>query len=355
MTVAEDLYERYKDALRTGHVALLRDRLEDALRAYREAAAIAPDRAVPRSGLAGVLVRLGRIDEAIDEYGLALERAPRDEGALLGWAEALMAAGRPAAAAAALDRAAEVQEDADRLPEASDTLRRAQESAPSPARARRLQALVRRLRDSTGDQAAGEALSRALRLLEGPAAEEPAEGEAGITGPAGTAGPDETVGPAAVATFGTAVEVESPKGAAETAAESTTTDPAVLVEAAEEALAGGDATLARDRWIEAAAALGGVGLFEAGLDAAEQALALDPGASEPHLVLAGLYLDHGWRALAARKLRLLDRLLALDGDAAGRERLAARAGSLLDEFPEEASGPAAGAGAEAPAGDAGPG
>ena len=37
------LYERYKDALRRGHVAALRGRNEAAVDAYGEAAEIAPD------------------------------------------------------------------------------------------------------------------------------------------------------------------------------------------------------------------------------------------------------------------------------------------------------------------------
>ena len=36
--MSDALYERYKDALRRGHVAALRGRLDEALAAYREAA-----------------------------------------------------------------------------------------------------------------------------------------------------------------------------------------------------------------------------------------------------------------------------------------------------------------------------
>ena len=45
----EALYERYKDALRRGHVASLRGRLEEALAAYAEAASIAPERSTPHT------------------------------------------------------------------------------------------------------------------------------------------------------------------------------------------------------------------------------------------------------------------------------------------------------------------
>ncbi len=43
------LYEGYKEALRRGHVAAVRGRLDVALAAYREASRIAPDRALPLS------------------------------------------------------------------------------------------------------------------------------------------------------------------------------------------------------------------------------------------------------------------------------------------------------------------
>jgi len=39
--MTDDLYERYKEALRTGHVSVLRGSLEEALAAYKLAAEIA--------------------------------------------------------------------------------------------------------------------------------------------------------------------------------------------------------------------------------------------------------------------------------------------------------------------------
>ncbi|HEY6058431.1 MAG TPA: tetratricopeptide repeat protein, partial [Candidatus Limnocylindrales bacterium] len=113
--MSEPIYERYKDALRRGHVAALRGRLEQAIDAYVEAAGIATERPLPHTSLGGVLVRLGRIDEALASYEAALERAPRDESALHGRAEALARANRPAEAADALDLVAEVQQTAGRL------------------------------------------------------------------------------------------------------------------------------------------------------------------------------------------------------------------------------------------------
>ena len=168
--MTDDLYERYKEALRLGHVAVLRGALEEALTAYRAAAVIAPSRALPHTSLGGALLRLGRLEEALVEYAAAVARAPHDEGALLGQAEALTTAGMRCEAAMALDHVSEIQEAAGRLPEAADTLRRALELEESPDRARRQRGLRRETRLSAGDQAAEQLLAKALRLRDEPAA-----------------------------------------------------------------------------------------------------------------------------------------------------------------------------------------
>ena len=56
----EALYERYKDALKRGHVASLRGHLEEALRAYADAASIAPERSTPHTSAGTALMRLRR-------------------------------------------------------------------------------------------------------------------------------------------------------------------------------------------------------------------------------------------------------------------------------------------------------
>jgi len=185
--MADDLYERYKEALRLGHVAVLRGTLEEALTAYRAAAVIAPSRALPHTSLGGALLRLGRLDEALVEYAAAVARAPHDEGALLGQAEALTMAGKRAEAALALDHVSEIQEAAGRLPEAADTLRRALELEETPERARRQRGLRRETRLSAGDQAAEQLLAKALRLRDEPvtaAYPAPRPGPVGATVPA---------------------------------------------------------------------------------------------------------------------------------------------------------------------------
>jgi tetratricopeptide (TPR) repeat protein len=198
--MTDDLYERYKEALRVGHVAVLRGTLEEALTSYRTAAEIAPSRALPHTSLGGALLRLGRLEEALVEYAAAVARAPHDEGALLGQAEALTAAGQRGEAARVLDHVSEIEEAAGRLPEAADTLRRALELEETPERARRQRGLRRETRLSAGDQAAEQLLARALRLRDEPALRAP-----DAAGPAAATAQDHsahtaTGAPAAVAT-----------------------------------------------------------------------------------------------------------------------------------------------------------
>jgi len=166
--MTDDLYERYKEALRVGHVAVLRGALDEACDAYRTASGIAPSRALPHTSLGGVLLRRGHLEDALVEFAAAVARGPHDEGALLGQAEALTAVGQRVDAALVLDHVSEVQEAAGRLPEAADTLRRAMELEESAERSRRQRGLLRQIRLSDGDQAAEQLLARALRLRDEP-------------------------------------------------------------------------------------------------------------------------------------------------------------------------------------------
>lgn len=286
--MSEVPYERYKDALRLGHVAALRGRLDAAAAAYREAASIAPDRALPYVGLGGVLARLGRADQALDAYTAALDRAPSDEAALHGRADVLAATGRPAKAAETLDRLAAILEREGRLADACDVARRALELAESRGRRRQVESLIAKLRTATGDASAAEALARALSVLE-------------IVSPVDT----------------------MPKAP----------DPALLTLAVEEALEAGHLEEARRRALVAAAGHRAVGQYQAAMDACYQALAILPSDPEAHLALAELYLDRGWRGPAADKLVLLGRLALLTGDGATRARLCYLAAA---RFPDDA-------------------
>ena len=62
--MSDSLFDRYREVLRAGHVAVLRGRLEDAAASYREAALLAADRALPRTALGSVQLRLGQPEQA---------------------------------------------------------------------------------------------------------------------------------------------------------------------------------------------------------------------------------------------------------------------------------------------------
>ncbi|HSG85515.1 MAG TPA: hypothetical protein VLA23_04180 [Candidatus Limnocylindrales bacterium] len=289
--MSEAVYERYKDALRRGHVAALRGQVEAALSAYAEAASIAPERALPHVGIGGLYQRVGRPADALVAFETALARAPRDEAALAGAAEALQALVRPVDAAASLDLLAGVQEADGRLLEALET----SALALSLAESRERRAAVRRLLDGARavdpTDAAGETLARAERLLEGPV--------------------DETWSPAA----GTPDE-SSPEEASGREPEPPA-DVSALEARAEAALADGDLVTARSALVAAADALADDGLPDAALDACYRALAIDPTEPSVHLALVRRYRQRGWDRLADDKLALLARLdeLATTGGA----------------------------------------
>jgi tetratricopeptide (TPR) repeat protein len=307
--MTESLYEGYKDALRRGHVAALRGRLENALAAYREASRIAPDRALPYVGLGGVLARLHRVDEALAAYRVALDRAPDDEGALRGRADLLAAEGRAAEAATTLDRLAGTLERAGRLADACDVARRALELAESRGRRRLVRALVERLRESSGDPTVADALARAMSVLE----------------------VDPAAAPETAAVAGEADEpVEPPPPKARSVPPP---DPVALRRAFEAAIDAGDTDQARKGAVASADAYRTVGQFHAAIDACYEALAIAPADPGIHFALAQLYLDRGWRTLAADKLVLIGRLARLTGDTATQARLC---DLVVRRFPDDA-------------------
>jgi tetratricopeptide (TPR) repeat protein len=301
--VGNSLYERYKDALRRGHVAALRGRLDAAIIAYDEAAAIAPDRSLPHASIGGILVKMSRLDEAVAAYDRALALGPRDETALRGRADVLARLGRRVDAAETLDRLADVLDGAGRLAEACDAARRALELAESRPRRRQVEDFVERLRASSGDQAADRALAQALRFLE-PPPPPPLPEPAAAEGEARAEAPSEP----------------EPEVAAEPEPEPEV-DAVAVGAAAEAALHAGDTVAAHEGFLAAARAHRRDGHSAAAIDACYLALAVGPDDPELHLLLVDLYLDRGWRSQAADKLLLLGRLAALSDDAATRERL----------------------------------
>jgi hypothetical protein len=379
---SNSLYERYKDALRRGHVASLRGKHEAAIGAYSEAASIAPDRALPHTAIGGILVKMGRPADATESYGRALKLAPRDEAALRGQADLLTAAGQRVEAAELLDRLAEVLDGSGRLADASDAARRALELAESRERRRQVESYATRLKAATGDDAAAKALAQVLRVLEPPvgaaaaaavvapeAIEPPVEEvPAAVPEPAEAAPEPEPVaaGEAGPEATGAELEAEPQPGAAQAvpkpqgeqlpigeaaiaaaaaldrapvaepeleAEPEPTIDPFVVGREAEEALARGDAAAARDGLLAAAAAHRREGRSFAALDACYLALAVAPADVDLHLMLTGLYLERGWRAPAVDKLLLLGRLADLADDAGTRQRLCALASHELPDEP----------------------
>ncbi len=240
------IYEEYKAVLRRGHLAVLRGELEAALEAYREAAGIVPERALPHTSIGTVELRRGRPGDALAAFEAALQRSPDDEGALAGLADALAALGRRAAAAEALDRLAGLLEANGRIAEACEAVSRALDLAESRSRRAAMVALVERLRASPLDAAAEAALARALRVLGGPVpapsgsasgagpgrgvAGAPLGGDAAVSGRIEEAPIREAVPPVEATPEGAepAEAVESPEGARE---------PLELAEVAEEPVA----------------------------------------------------------------------------------------------------------------------
>jgi tetratricopeptide (TPR) repeat protein len=336
------LYERYKDALRRGHVAALRGRHDAAIDAYGEAAEIAPDRALPHASIGGILAKMNRPADAIASYRRALDIAPNDETGLRGIAEALVRLGRRAEAAAALDRLADGLDAAGRLADATDAARRALELAESRTRRTHLEALVSHLRASESrDETADRALEKAAAVV---AAPEPSTDD--TSGAAAEVAPWPALATDAVdavpapqspdAGFDTAVE----PAAGETL-EATDAQPEPIAEpaglgialgvVAEAQLHAGELGEARDGLLAAARAHRRAGRLVAAVDACDLAISIAPADPDVHLLLAELYLDRGWRSLASEKLQLLGRITMLDGDAGTRERLCAIAGARLPE------------------------
>lgn len=302
--MSQALYERYKDALRRGHVAAMHGRWEAALAAYVEAATIAPERALPHASIGSVYLRSGRPLEALAAFDAALARSPRDEAGLGGRAAALEALRRPADAASSLDDLAAVQEADGRLADACDTARRALALAESRPRRRTVESIVARLREAEADGPRSEALTLALQLLETSAvADRGAAGAPGSDLMDAEAPPAPADGPPPIPALGELLE---------------------LADRAEAAAAAGDPVTARALLLEVAHGHARTGRPDAALEACGAAMALGGADPAPHLALSDLYLERGWRSLASDKLGLLDRLAELAGDESTRAAVRAR-------------------------------
>lgn len=90
----DDVYARYREALKLGHQEAAEGRFSEALRHYQLAAEVAADRALPHIGIGGMNLRLGRARDALAAYDRALVAEPNNLDALGGRAAALLANGR---------------------------------------------------------------------------------------------------------------------------------------------------------------------------------------------------------------------------------------------------------------------
>jgi tetratricopeptide (TPR) repeat protein len=344
-----DLFEEYKEALKKGHVAVLRGELHDAIEHYRAAAAIAPDRPLPYSSLGGVLLRLGRTAEAVGAYEEAVRRGPTDETALGGQSDALLSAGRRAEAAQLLDRLATVQLEKGRQPEALATrgLARAVRAAggipepdtgqeplaPSPPRAGEPASppVEHGAAPPDGSQGAGQ-ISALRAAMSAPAQAIP---DAAASNAAGTDGATPEV-----------ASPDAPEPEPEIAAPPREPTPAELVGEAEQATLDGRTDEAVRAYVRAAGGYRQLAALDAGLDACQQALTLAPGSPDVHLAMAGLYFDRGWQERAAEKLVLLDRLLQLQAPNGWRDELLSLASEHQADDPRLAALTARHAGGE---------
>jgi hypothetical protein len=342
------LFDRYKDALRAGHVAVLRGQLDDALEAYRRAAEVAPTRALPHTSIGGVLLDLGRVDDALDEFRVALGLSPGDETALLGRAEALARAGRPADAAATLDALADSQLDTGRIADAVETLQRALGLEERVGRRRKYQHAVRSLRMQTGERLPEDRAGRGLPSLEAAEAAEPVPEGAAVALQGledGEDGGPEGI-PAIVAAGAADAAEETPAASDDEPVEEPADEPVeepadepveepgppepearilgdAALAAAEAATARHDDVAALAGCLEAARIFEEAGLAVAALDACREALAVAPGDIDTHLRYASICRTRGWRDLAQGRLVSVLRLADLDDDVEARARIRA--------------------------------
>ena len=101
--------ERYKDALRRGHEAVVKGRPREAVKHYEEAGRLAEQRPLPFVSMGSVLLQMRQPRDAIRAFDEALRRAPTDIEAMRGMADALEADGRQDEARALGRRAAELE------------------------------------------------------------------------------------------------------------------------------------------------------------------------------------------------------------------------------------------------------
>jgi tetratricopeptide (TPR) repeat protein len=109
--MTDPVSQRYKEALQLGHVAVARGRPREAIAHYRDAAGLAPDRALPHVRVGEIQLQLEDPSAALAAFDQALARAPSDLAALQGRAAALRAMGDVAGAKASQTQLDRLQAD----------------------------------------------------------------------------------------------------------------------------------------------------------------------------------------------------------------------------------------------------
>jgi tetratricopeptide (TPR) repeat protein len=272
--VSTNPYERYRDAMRTGHLAALHGAHARAVGAYREAAGLLPDRAAPHVGIGKSELAAGRAVEALAAFEAAVSRAPRDTGALDGAARALADLDHGDDAADLLDGLAAIYVEHDQHVDAVATVERAIELGGSPWR----RALLERL--------GGEQPEPGMHLS--------------WLGALASADGDTTTG----------------SGAPEETTRPVTDDVREIAERLEAASANGDIA----RLVAGARDLARAGRLRAAADACHDALMVAPEDPDVHRTLAAIYRRRGWQRAARAKLRIVERYQRLIDDAAELDR-----------------------------------
>jgi tetratricopeptide (TPR) repeat protein len=101
--------DAYREALRRGHVAVVRGRPREAIAHYEEAGRLAGQRPLPYVSIGSVYLQMRQPREAVAAFDEALRRAPSDVDAMHGKIAALEADGRTAAATSLARRSAELE------------------------------------------------------------------------------------------------------------------------------------------------------------------------------------------------------------------------------------------------------
>jgi tetratricopeptide (TPR) repeat protein len=291
-------YERYRDTLREAHVAALAGRHADALAAYRDAAAQIEGRAAPHVGIGRMELAMLRPVAALAAFETALVAEPANHEALTGLARAV-AALRPIP-----------------LPAATPAW-----SAPGvrvPDDGPEIREIARRWEVALTAGDAGGLLDVATAF-----------GRAERPGAAASAVRDAiAIDPTDPRAYQITSWLERRRGRPESASLlshllerylSIIDDPDEL----EQAMAGAESRSDVAALLDVADRHRRRGRPRSALDAAFAALLFSPVNVDVHLAIARVHLGMGFRTRAVRDLAQLARYLEVDGDTAGRSRLAA--------------------------------